>query len=152
MSLVRTAKGAILLGRRKRKGEARASMTGGEKSSASLTSSPKPWGGGTEKEKELNDKCRKLALQVCHISISLNDSTNCSSSISARRSESNALEIESIHAPSKTAHRRDVCCSGPTTWFRTRSPFVLVEREIRREKGPTARCWPACDDRRCHGN
>jgi len=104
-----------------------------------------------EKEKELNEKCRKLPLQVRRISVSLNGVTDCPSSIPARQSESNALEIESIHAPSKMAHRRDVRCSGPTTWFRTKSPFVLVywpydvtvefvegACEVQREKAPTA--------------
>jgi len=117
-------------------------------------------GNGTEKE-ELNEKCRKLPLQVRRISVSLNDVTDCPSSIPARQSESNALEIKSIHTPSKTAHRRDVRCSGPTTWFRTRSPFVLVDVtaefvegpcEVRRENAPTARCWRACDDRQWRGD
>jgi len=125
--LVRTAKGVVFLGQRK--GQEKLDLNDRWREvERELDEFFEAMGNGTEMEMELNEKCRKLPLQVRRISVSLSDVTDCPSSIPARRSESNALEIESIHAPSKMAHRRDVCCSGPTTWFRTRSPFVLVER------------------------
>ena len=120
---------------------------------------------GTEKEMQLNERCRKLPLQVCRISSSSNDVTDGPSPIPARQSKRNALEIQSIHAPSKTAHRRDVRYSRLTTWSRTRSHLVLVyrpyavtaefvegAREGRREEAPTARGWRVRNDRWRHGD
>ena len=115
---------------------------------------------GAEREKRLNERCRKLPLQVRRFSASLNGVTHCPSSISARQLERNPLEIQSVHAPSKAAHRRDVCCSGPTKSFRTGSYLVFVHRhydltskfvegprEGRREEEPTTGSGRGSDDR-----
>ena len=117
---------------------------------------------GTRKEKQVNERCRKLPLQVRHISASLNDVTDCPPSIPARRPERNSREIQCVHAPSTTAHRRDVRYSGPT-WFRAGSlhvpvhgpynltaEFVEGPREGRREEAPTARGWRRCGDQWWH--
>jgi len=122
---------------------------------------------GTEKERQLNERCKKLPLQVRRTSAFLYDITECPSSIPARQFASNTREIQSVYAPSKTAHRRDVRYSGPTTWFRSRTgthlvlvhwsydvtaEFIEGPREVRREEAPTARGWRDCDDWKRHGD
>jgi len=81
-SLVRTAKGVILLGQGK--GKEKLDLNGRwPEVERELDEFSEAMGMGTEKEKGLNERCRKLPLQFRRISASLNDVTDCPSPIPA---------------------------------------------------------------------
>ena len=122
---------------------------------------------GTEREKQLSEKCRRFPLQVRRTPTSPNDVTDCPSSNPARQPEANPLEVQSVHPPGATAHRRDVRYAGSTAGLTARSLLVIVRvrrscdvvaefvkgpREGGREEAWTARSWRGCSDQRGHGD